>query len=48
MKSELFKKAVIEFKQIYFEEFGVKLTDKQAADKAMFLLQLFSALTSTA
>ncbi len=41
------KQAIEEFKQIYFEEFGIVLTDQEATLKAISLLQLFDALTSS-
>lgn len=44
MKPEEFKQATEEFKVLYQEEFKVKLSDKQASEKAKGLLQLFDCL----
>lgn len=42
---ELIQKATIEFRTIYKEEYGVTLSDKEASEKAIGLLQLFDSLT---
>lgn len=39
------QQSIQEFKQIYLEEFGIHLSDKEASQKAIALLQLFEALT---
>ncbi len=44
MKPELFIQAVEEFKEIYREEFGIELSNEEAATKAQGLLQLFDCL----
>lgn len=36
--------AIVEYKRIYFEEFGVKLSDQEALEKATRLLGLFKAV----
>lgn len=38
------KKALKEFKQIYFQEYGVKLKNKEALDKAIRLLVIVKAI----
>lgn len=38
------KKALDEFKDIYFQEYGVKLTDKEVFDKANKLLLIFKII----
>lgn len=43
---EQFKMATAEFKGIYESEYGVKLSDKEASDKALMMLQFFDVLTS--
>lgn len=45
MKPEQLKKAIAEFKQIYFDEYGIELSDKEASTKALSLLQLADVLT---
>lgn len=45
MTPEETKQAVKEFKKIYQEEFGIKLSDAEATLKAQGLLQLFDCLT---
>lgn len=45
MKPELFAQAVEEFKQIYYEEFGIELNEEEATTRAKGLLQLFYCLT---
>lgn len=37
--------AVREFKEIYFDEVGIKLSNKEATEKATSLLNLFRVLT---
>jgi hypothetical protein len=37
-------KALIEFKQIYKEEFGIRLTNEVALQKAMAVLEIFKIL----
>jgi len=37
-------KAIEDFKKIYFEEFGEKLSKEEAYDRAMEVLQIFSIL----
>lgn len=37
--------AVEEFKQIYYEEVGIRLSDQEATEKATCLLNLFKVLT---
>jgi len=38
------QEALIEFKQIYKEEFEVELTDREAAQKAAAVLNIFKVL----
>lgn len=38
------KKAIDEYKQIYKQEYGVDLSDKEASEQAAKLLQLFDVL----
>jgi hypothetical protein len=42
---EQFKQALVEFKEIYKEEFGTELSDQEATEQVTGLLQLFEALT---
>lgn len=46
MTPELLQQAVREFKEIYKEEFEVELSDQEATEKAIALLQLFQSLTN--
>lgn len=43
----LSQEAIEEFKQIFFQEEGVKLTDSEAEEKANAIFDLFLDLTST-
>ncbi len=45
MKPEEMKQAVQEFKEIYFLEYGVKLSDYEATEQAKNLLNLFDTLS---
>jgi hypothetical protein len=45
MTPEQLKQSIKEFKEIYQEEFGVELSDEEAALKAQGLLQLLELLT---
>ena len=47
MKPELLKQAIIEFKEIYLSEFGIYLTDSEATEKVLSIMQLFDVLTKT-
>lgn len=40
----LSKKAIEEYKKIYYKEFGEKLTDQQAESEGMKLLEFFKLL----
>ncbi len=42
----LTQEAINEFKQIYFQEEGIKLSDGEAEDKANQLFELFVDLTA--
>lgn len=46
MKPEQLQQAIAEFKDIYKLEHHIELTDNEATQKAMSLLQLFDVLTS--
>ena len=46
MTDEELKQAVLEFKQIYLEEYNVMLSDQEASNKAILFLQLFDAVTT--
>lgn len=41
------QEAIDEFKQIYFEEYGIELTDAQSTDKASKILNFINLLTTT-
>lgn len=41
------QEALIEFKQIYKEEFGVELSDEQATIKAIAILNIFKVFATT-
>jgi hypothetical protein len=44
INSTLPKKAIEEFKQIYLEEYGEKLSEKDAIEKAIKLINLFKVI----
>lgn len=46
MTPEQLKQAVMDFKEIYKQEYGIELSDKEASKKALSMLQLFDVLTS--
>jgi len=46
MSPEQTKQAICEFKEIYLSEYGILLSDKEAASKAFSLLQLTFVLTN--
>lgn len=41
------QEALIEFKQIYKEEFGVELPDEEAVKKALAVLNIFKVFATT-
>lgn len=44
INSTLPKKAIEEFKQIYFNEYGEKLSQKEAIGKAIKLINIFKVI----
>jgi len=46
MKPEQFNQAILEFKELYKQEYDIDLTNQEASEKASSLLQLFGVLTS--
>lgn len=41
---ELNKEAITEFKNLYFQEYGIKLTDNQAVEYGMRLIRFIKAV----
>jgi hypothetical protein len=46
MSTEQIKQASQEYKEIYKQEYGVELSDTEANQQSLMLLQLFDSLTS--
>jgi hypothetical protein len=44
MKEEELSKAIEEFKVIYYQKFGIQLSNEEASIKAIAVLQLFDCL----
>ena len=41
---QLTKEAIEEFKELYFQEYGRKISDKEALEKGIRLLKLFQVI----